>query len=158
MTLPLPITNAAGAPRAKELSKALALPFLAAQVLTEKFATNASPFATDAPAPRLTTCWVSVVGAGFAGTVTLGVAPKAPETVIPTAVVVVLDDPLDDDPDDDESDDGLGLALEPQAASSTTGTTSNTAIRRGPICTNTPFGWNRGSKTATIVRATWSDL
>jgi hypothetical protein len=58
----------------------------------------------------------------------------------PTAVVVVLDGPLDDDPDDDESDDGLGLELEPHAASITTGTTSNTAKRRRPISTNTPFG------------------
>jgi hypothetical protein len=83
---------------------------------------------------------VSVVGAGFAGTVTVGVAPNLPETVTPTAVVVVLDGPADDDPDDDEFDDELGLELEPHAASITTGTTSNTATRRGPICTDTPFG------------------
>jgi hypothetical protein len=101
---------------------------------------------------------VSIVGAGVAGTVRVGVAPKAPETAIPTAVVVVLDGPLDDDPDEDESDDGLGLEFEPHAASITTGTTSNTAKRRGPISTNTPFGLNRGSKAPSLVRATWPDL
>jgi len=71
--------------------------------------------------------------------VRVGVAPKAPETVTPTAVVVVLADAPDDP--DAGLDEWLGLELELHAVSSTAGTTSKTAEWRGPISTNTSFGF-----------------
>ena len=86
-------------------------------------------------------CWVSAAGAALAGTVTVGVAPNAPETLTPTAVVVP---PVaDDDPDDE-----LDLELELHAVSMTAGTTSNAARRREPKSTDTPFGWKSWDQTS----------
>jgi hypothetical protein len=80
---------------------------------------SVSPFATVAPVPEVSTCCVSLVGAGSAGTVSVGVAPNAPQTSIPTAVVMVLADAADDDAGCDELD--VGWDLELQAVSITAG-------------------------------------
>lgn len=86
---------------------------------------SVSPFATVAPVPRVSTCCVSLVGAGLGGTVSVGVAPNEPETSTPTAVVLVFAGAADDDPGGDELEAGLDLEL--QAVRITAGTSNNPA-------------------------------
>jgi hypothetical protein len=92
------------------------------------------------------------------GTVTVGVAPNAPETVTPTAVGVVFPEALDD-ADDDELDDGPGLEVEPHAASVTADAASNTARWREPLNTITSFrrGWQQQAPRVVraVITAAW---
>src|SRR5882762_1047656 len=86
-------------------------------------------------------CWVSLAGAAVVGTVSVGVAPNAPESTTPAAVVV----------DGAGSDFGPDLASVPHAASIAAGTISNAARRREPRNTDTPFGWDCRSKNPSLA-------
>ena len=59
-------------------------------------ATRVSPLATTAPVPWVITRWDRAVGAPVPGTVTVGLAPKAPVTVTADAEPAAAEDAEDD--------------------------------------------------------------
>lgn len=103
-----------------------------------------------------------MAGAVVVGTVSVGAAPNAPETLMPTVVVVVTTGPLpvaealaagveaaaadddvvdEDDADDADEDAELPLEEEPQAVRvvrATSGTSRTPTATRGAMRTNNP--------------------